>query len=115
MGPETSSGRRLFRFDLHEQLTFGDLCTGLGRKLGNRPVEGRGQAMLHLHCFKGEQALPLSNLFTLLDFDRGDLARHRRLDLAIMEAVTSASAIAASGNRNSFALIKDVQTSGGFF
>ena len=70
-------------------------------ELGDRPVERRGQRMLHLHRFERQQALSLGNLFALRNLDRGHLPRHRRLDLAVVDAVRSAGA--ARGQRELYA------------
>ena len=57
-----------------EHLPLADLRARLGGQLRDRPVERRGQRMLHLHRFERQQALPLGNLFALRNLDRGHLA-----------------------------------------
>ena len=51
--------------------------------------------MLHLHCFKGEQALPPGNLFSLRNVDRCHFSRHRCLNFAVVGSVRGARATAS--------------------
>src|SRR4051794_3474728 len=46
--------------------------------------------MLHLHRFQGEQALPRRNLLPLGNLHSRHPPRHRRLDLAVVDAVRRA-------------------------
>ena len=71
----------------HEHLPFADLRARRGGQLRNRPVERRGQRMLHLHRFEGQQALALGDLLARRNLDRRHPPRHRRLDLAVVHAV----------------------------
>src|SRR6185369_13636999 len=82
-------------FDLHEHLSLGDLYASARVEFRYNSVERSGERMLHLHRFEGEEALALADLFALLDLHRGDLAGHRRFDLAIVEAVCGAGAARA--------------------
>ena len=48
--------------------------------------------MLHLHRFKGKQTLSFGNFFTIRNLDRSHLSGHRRLDLAVVDAMRGAGA-----------------------
>src|SRR5438874_1016592 len=64
--------------------------------------------MLHLHRFERQQALSLGNLFPLRNLHRRHPPRHRRLDLAVVDAVRITCAAGTVGlDRERRALLSD--------
>jgi hypothetical protein len=66
--------------------------------------------MLHLHRFKRQQALPFGNLFATRNFDGGHLPRHRRFDLAVMDAMRRARAAGRQAEFERLAFVEDDDT-----
>ncbi len=70
-----------------QDLTGGDLRTGLHVDLGHRARAGCPDGVLHLHRLEDEHRLPGLDLLALLDRDADDGAGHRRQQAAARDRV----------------------------